>query len=72
MSPTSLTFTADNWNTPQTVTISSTEDSNYLDRWVMLRHTATGDNYRATAAAWLKLRDNYNLTTDDGQHAGHR
>ena len=63
MSPTSLTFTADNWNTPQTVTISSTEDSNYLDRWVMLRHTATGDNYRATAAAWLILRDNYNLTT---------
>ena len=63
MSPSSLTFTADNWNTPQTVTISSTEDSNYLDRWVILRHTATGDNYRATAAAWLKLRDNYNLTT---------
>ena len=63
VSPTSLTFTADNWNTPQTVTITSTEDSNYLDRWVMLRHTATGDNYRATAAAWLKLRDNYNLTT---------
>ena len=63
VSPTSLTFTADNWNTPQTVTISSAEDSNYLDRWVMLRHTATGDNYRATAAAWLILRDNYNMTT---------
>ena len=63
VSPTSLTFTADSWSTPQTVTISSTEDSNYLDRWLILRHTATGDNYRATAAAWLKLRDNYNLTT---------
>ena len=63
VSPTSLTFTADNWNTPQTVTISSTEDSNYIDRWLILRHTATGDNYRATAAAWLKLSDNYNLTT---------
>ena len=63
VSPTSLTFTADNWNTPQTVTITSTEDSNYIDRWLILRHTATGDNYRATAAAWLKLRDNYNLTT---------
>ena len=63
VSPTSLTFTADTWNTPQTVTITSTEDSNYIDRWVILRHTATGDNYRATAAAWLKLRDNYNLTT---------
>ena len=63
VSPTSLTFTAGNWNTPHTVTISSAEDANYLDRWVMLRHTATGDNYRATAAAWLKLRDNYNSTT---------
>ena len=63
MSPSSLTFTAESWNTPQTVTISSAEDSNYLDRWVMLRHTATGDNYRAAAAAWLILRDNYNLTT---------
>ncbi|WP_420445670.1 hypothetical protein [Candidatus Poriferisodalis sp.] len=63
VSPSSLTFTAESWNTPQTVTISSAEDSNYLDRWVMLRHTATGDNYRATAAAWLILRDNYNLTT---------
>ena len=63
VNPTSLTFTADNWNTPQTVTITSTEDSNYIDRWLILRHTATGDNYRATAAAWLKLRDNYNLTT---------
>ena len=63
VSPTSLTFTADNWNTPQTVTISSTEDSDYVDRWVLLQHVATGDNYGASAAAWLILRDNYNLTT---------
>ena len=63
VSPTSLTFTADNWNTPQTVTITSTEDSDYVDRWVLLQHVAAGDNYRATAAAWLILRDNYNLTT---------
>ena len=63
VSPTSLTFTADNWNTPQTVTITSAEDSDYVDRWVLLQHVAAGDNYRATAAAWLILRDNYNLTT---------
>ena len=63
VSPTSLTFTADNWNTPQTVTITSTEDSDYVDRWVLLQHVATGDNYGASAAAWLILRDNYNLTT---------
>ena len=63
VSPTSLTFTADNWNTPQTVTITSTEDSDYVDRWVLLQHVAAGDNYGASAAAWLILRDNYNLTT---------
>ena len=63
VSPTSLTFNADNWNTPQTVTISSTEDANYVDRWVLLRHVATGDNYGASAAAWLLLRDGYNLVT---------
>ena len=63
VSPASLTFTADNWNTPQTVTITSTEDANYVDRWVLLRHVATGDSYGASAVAWLLLRDTYNLTT---------
>ena len=63
VSPASLTFTADNWNTPQTVTITSTEDANYVDRWVLLRHVATGDDYGATAAAWLILRDTYNVGT---------
>ena len=63
VSPASLTFTAHNWNTPQTVTITSAEDSDYVDRWVLLQHVATGDDYGASAAAWLILRDNYNLTT---------
>ena len=63
VTPASLTFTADNWNTPQTVTITSTEDANYVDRWVLLRHVATGDDYGASAVAWLLLRDNYNLKT---------
>ena len=63
VSPASLTFTADNWNTPQTVTITSAEDANYVDRWVLLRHVATGDNYGASAVAWLILRDGYNVVT---------
>ena len=63
VSPASLTFTADNWSTPQTVTITSAEDANYLDRWLLLRHVATGDNYDASAVAWLILRDGYNLVT---------
>ena len=71
VSPTSLTFTADNWNTPQTVTITSTEDANYVDRWVLLRHVATGDNYGASAVAWLLLRDNYNLDDDHAEHQSH-
>ena len=45
------------------MTITSAEDSDYVDRWVLLQHVATGDNYGASAAAWLILRDNYNLTT---------
>ena len=63
VTPDSLTFTADNWNTPQTVTITSTEDANYVDRWVLLRHVATGDDYGASAVAWLILRDGYNVGT---------
>ena len=63
VSPASLTFTADNWNTPRTVTITSTEDANYVDRWVLLRHVATGDDYGASAVAWLILRDTYNVGT---------
>ena len=63
VSPASLTFTADNWNTPQTVTITSAEDANYVDRWVLLRHVATGDNYGGSAVAWLILRDGYNVVT---------
>ena len=63
VTPASLTFTADNWNTPQTVTITSTEDANYVDRWVLLRHVATGDDYGASAAAWLILRDTFNVGT---------
>ena len=63
VSPASLTFTADNWNTPQTVTITSAEDADYVNRWVLLRHVATGDDYGASAVAWLFLRDGYNLKT---------
>ena len=63
VSPASLTFTADNWNTPQTVTITSAEDANYVDRWLLLQHVARGDNYGTSAAAWLILRDGYNLVT---------
>ena len=63
VSPTSLTFTADNWNTAQTVTITSEEDANYVPRWLVLRHTAEGADYRASALAWLALMDGFNVGT---------
>ena len=71
VSPASLTFTADNWNTPQTVTITSTEDANYVDRWVLLRHVATGDDYGASAAAWLHPARHLQRGDHPGQHQGH-
>ena len=63
VSPAGLTFTADNWNTPQTVTITSEEDANYLPRWLVLRHTAAGADYGASALAWLSLMDSFNVGT---------
>ena len=63
VTPTGLTFTTDNWNTPQTVTITSDEDANYLPRWLVLRHTAAGADYRASALAWLTLMDSFNVGT---------
>ncbi len=44
-SPTSLTFTATNWATAQTVTASSTNDQNQADEVVTLTHTASGGGY---------------------------
>ena len=63
VTPDTLSFTTDNWNTPQTVTITSAEDANYFGRYALLRHTASGDGYAASAVAWLMLQDGYNATT---------
>ena len=63
VTPDTLSFTTDNWNTPQTVTITSAEDVNYFGRYALLRHTASGDGYAASAVAWLMLQDGYNATT---------
>ena len=50
--PTSLTFTPENWNTPQTVTVSTYEDDDSLDAWGIVRHYDQ-DDY---AAYWTDLR----------------
>ena len=46
-----LTFTADNWDTPQRVTVKAGEDSDGLDDSVTLTHTAAGGGYGGTTAA---------------------
>ncbi len=38
----SLTFTTENWDTPQTVTVSAAEDADAVDDTATLRHTASG------------------------------
>ena len=42
---TSLTFTAQNWNTAQTVTMTAAQDDDSIDYWVRLTHTASGGGY---------------------------
>ena len=41
-----LTFTADDWNTPQTVTATSTADPDGDDDTVTITHTASGGDYQ--------------------------
>ena len=43
---TSLTFTADNWATPQTVTVTATQDPDAVDDGITLTHTARGGDYQ--------------------------
>ena len=45
ISDSSLTFTPDNWDTPQTVTVSSTADDNTYGYWVGITHTASGSGF---------------------------
>ena len=45
-----LTFTTDNWNTAQTVTVTAAEDADGADDSVTLTHTAAGGNYAGETA----------------------
>ena len=48
----SLTFTATNWNTPQTVTATAVaEASDSVDESVAITHTATGGGYGGTSSS---------------------
>ena len=41
-----LTFTASNWDTPQTVTVTATQDPDAVDDEITLTHTANGGDYQ--------------------------
>ena len=51
VNPATLTFTADNWDTAQTVTVTGVEDADKNDETVTLRHTATGGGYAVTVVS---------------------
>ena len=49
VAPTRLTFTAANWSTAQTVTVTAAEDDDADDRRVTLTHSASGAGYEDVA-----------------------
>ena len=53
---TSLTFTALNWNTPQTVTITPVRDADAVDEFVTVSHTVTGGDYEGLRADDVGVR----------------
>ena len=54
-SPTSLVFTALNWNTVRTVRVTAVEDGNPTNEMVTLTHTPAGGGYAGVAAATLQV-----------------
>ena len=50
LSATRLTFTSDNWGTPQTVTVTAAADADGVNDQVTLTNTASGGGYGAAAA----------------------
>ncbi len=68
LSATSLTFTTDNWNSVQTVTVSGVEDTDANDETVQLTHTATSTDpgYNGAAVTISAVA----VTVDDDETAG--
>ena len=51
VAPPSLTFTAENWATPQEVTITAPADDNVISDTATLTHTASGGDYADVSAS---------------------
>ena len=54
--PKKLTFTQDNWFTPQTVTVAPVDDADGAEENVTISHKATGGGYDAVSIPDLKVR----------------
>ena len=59
--PASLTFTPDNWQTAQTVTVSVSEDGDETDDRATIGHSASGGNYDGVTVASVTV----SVTDDD-------
>ena len=56
VSPLTLTFTADNWNTPQTVTVTAAQDDDAVaDDPVTLTHAVSGGDYEGVTTAEVEV-----------------
>ena len=56
VAPLTLTFTADNWNTPQTVTVTATQDADAVaDDPLTLTHAVSGGDYEGVTAADVEV-----------------
>ena len=56
MDKTTLTFTTDAWNTPQTVTVTANHDDDAVaDDPVVLTHTVSGGDYEDVTVADVKV-----------------
>ncbi len=62
ISPSSLTFTTEDWNVRQTVTVSAEDDADTADGSGTVTHTVTGADYAAVTASTVALR----TRDDDG------
>ena len=59
VSPSSLTFTGDNWSIPQTITVSPQDDSDSTDESVTIAHAVSGAADHAGAAS------SFSVSVDD-------
>ena len=68
--PATLTFTADTWDTAQTVTVTGKQDGDGNDETATLRHAATGGGYAVAAGDALSARVVVTVEDDEATAPG--